>query len=100
MQPTNKNGQAMLCESAEDIARVMKWDNASNHLNPQIELFKELGEDQKLIIDLLQSKILSFDKLLILSQIPMGKLTTLLLEMEMEGLIQGLQGNSYTAALG
>lgn len=95
-----KNGQAMLCESAEDIARVMKWDNASNHLNPQIELFKELGEDQKLIIDLLQSKILSFDKLLILSQIPMGKLTTLLLEMEMEGLIQGLQGNSYTAALG
>ena len=95
-----KNGQAMLCESAEDIARVMKWDNASNHMNPQIELFKELGEDQKLIIDLLQSKILSFDKLLILSQIPMGKLTTLLLEMEMEGLIQGLQGNSYTAALG
>ncbi|MDG1098495.1 MAG: hypothetical protein P8O20_03845 [Bacteroidia bacterium] len=69
-------------------------------MNPQIELFKELGEDQKLIIDLLQSKILSFDKLLILSQIPMGKLTTLLLEMEMEGLIQGLQGNSYTAALG
>lgn len=95
-----KNGQAMLCESAEDIARVMKWDNASNHMNPQIELFKELGEDQKLIIDLLQSKILSFDKLLILSQIPMGKLTTLLLEMEMEGLIRGLQGNSYTAALG
>lgn len=94
-----KHGQAMLCETAEDIARVMKWDSSSNHLSPQIELFKELGEDQKLIIDLLQSKVLSFDKLLILSQIPLGKLTSLLLEMEMEGLIQGLQGNSYTAAL-
>ncbi|MDA8896377.1 DNA-processing protein DprA [Bacteroidia bacterium] len=94
-----KSGQAMLCESAEDIAKVMKWDRISNHPSSQIELFKELGENQKLIIDLLQSKILSFDKLLILSQIPMGKLTTLLLEMEMEGLIQGLQGNSYTAVL-
>ena len=94
-----KNGEARLCETADDIIESMQWKPHVNKPPRQGELFKELGQHEQLIVELLRTKSLSFDELLVKSQIPLATLTSLLLEMEMDGFIKGLPGKQYSVGL-
>ena len=86
----------MTCD--DDIAEVMSWNKVQGH-QKQMEIFTELSQEETIIIDLLHQKKMAYDELLILSQLPMSRLTTILLEMEMNGIIHGLPGKVYGIAV-
>jgi len=90
-----KKRKAFLCESADDLAHIMGWTEKKMPSSSQTSLFKELSTDEHHVVELLQSRKLSYDELLVLSQIPMNKFTTLLIKLEMEGVIQSLPGKVY-----
>jgi DNA processing protein len=93
-----KSRRAHLVTCADDIAEVMSWNKVQGH-QKQMEIFTELSQEETIIIDLLHQKKMTYDELLILSQLPMSRLTTILLEMEMNGIIHGLPGKVYGIAV-
>jgi len=85
-----KQNKAHLLESAKDIAYIMQWnlgDKQSKDI--QSELFVELTEDEQQIMDLLKkSDSVAIDELHKLSQKPLSSISTILLTMEMKGVVQ------------
>lgn len=92
-----KSLKAALCESALDLANGMNWTtNQSEHEKPnQLMMFQTLTEDEKKLIECLHNKDRQFDDLLFETQIPVNKLSFLLLDMEMKGLLSSLPGKRY-----
>lgn len=93
-----KNLKAGLCENATDIARAMNWDLPEASKNPATstpDLFRELSDDEKTIIEHLQPANLHFDQLLLSTKIPLNKLSFVLLEMEMKGMLKTLPGKRF-----
>ena len=91
-----KSNRAALAESAKDIAYIMGWDDVTVNVKPQRDLFLQLTDEQKIIIDLIEeSKEISIDKLVIKSNMPASKVAAVLLMLEFEGLIQSLPGKLY-----
>jgi DNA processing protein len=91
-----KSNRAALAESANDIAYIMGWDDVKVDVKKQRELFLQLSDDQKLILDIIiQYKDIGIDKLVIKSAISYSKVAAALLMLEFEGLIQRLPGKLY-----
>jgi len=91
-----KSHQAALIESADDIAYVLGWEQASKVNGLQQELFSKLSEEEKIIVDLLRAQdILSYEQLLY--RIPNSKaiISQQLLNLEFMGLIRSLPGSRY-----
>lgn len=65
----------------------------------QTEIATILGKDEQLIYDLLKSRqeSLGFDEILLLSKLPIGRLSTLITNLELKGLIDKEGGNSFFA---
>lgn len=93
-----KNLKAGLCENAEDIAKAMNWDLPDVPKTQQAftpSLFQELSADERKVIEHLQPAPRHFDQLLINTQIPVNKLSFVLLEMEMKGMLKTLPGKRF-----
>ena len=69
-----------------------------DHQGIQQELFLQLSEDEKNIVDLLrQEPVLSVDQLNYrMANKPANQLSSHLLNLEFQGLIKSLPGNRYT----
>ncbi|MBS3914072.1 MAG: DNA-processing protein DprA [Bacteroidetes bacterium] len=92
-----KNLKAALCESAEDIAHGMNWDlpEKFNTVPRQTEMFMELNAEEKKVMDILIQKETCFDDIFLETQIPVSKLSFILLDMEMRGLLRSMPGKKY-----
>ncbi len=93
-----KKLKAALCENADDIAREMNWelpDSKSDNRKPQIPLFQELNEEEKKIADFLMNEEKVLDDIFIQTEIPLSKLSYLLLDMEMRGILRAMPGKRY-----
>lgn len=99
-----KSNRAGLITSAEDFVKAMGWDTECNlrkQMNEglQQELFPDLTEEEQRIVKALtgsdskQINILSID-----TAIPIGKLTSLLFNLEMKGVVRLLSGGCYRLA--
>jgi DNA processing protein len=93
-----KRNQAALLTSAEDIAKMLNWDisESRNSTPKQQQLFIELNDIEQKIYDYLQAngkQIL--DIIAIECQIPTYKLASLLLQLEMKGVIKPLPGKLF-----
>ncbi len=94
-----KNGMADIIECASDIAHFMDWDLQQNQAHDiHLELFKELTPDEQAIVEILKNGKISYDQLLILSQVPMSRLTTSLLQLELNGIVHALPGKTFGLA--
>jgi DNA processing protein len=92
-----KGHQASLLESAADLAYVLRWSKPKNPPGIQQELFLELSEDEKNIVDLLrQTDSLHVDELATTLSIPSSQISTTLLNLEFKNLIKSLPGSRYT----
>jgi DNA processing protein len=91
-----KKNIAALVDKYEDIENYLDWIPAGNKEPVQRVLFNELSGTEKLIYEKLkQEKELTIDVMCQVIDIPVHKLSSLLLQMEFNGIIKCFPGNVY-----
>ncbi len=93
-----KTNQAHLIESITDIEYILGWENNLAKTDAvQSKMFVELLPEEELIVNLLSDEgKLGIDMLSVKSNLPMSKVSSLLLKMEFKGLIRALPGKIYS----
>lgn len=92
-----QNHEAALITCAADLEFQLGWDQQKSAIKAvQQKLFAELTEDeQKLVETLLQNDKMQIDTLCHETGIPVGKVSTLLLNLEFKDVIEALPGKMY-----
>jgi DNA processing protein len=91
-----KNNKAALVESARDIEYFLDWKPSTGQVPVQKSLFCELDENEKAVYEKLSLRgEMNIDLLCRSIDIPIYKLSALLLQMEFKGLIKCYPGNIY-----
>ena len=94
-----RNNRASLILSAEDFVNAMGW-NTSNCKAPeaiQRELFPDLNDEEKKVVQALQrnSDGIQINTLVVETNISINRISALLFELEMKGVIRALAGGVY-----
>ena len=88
---------AALVESGKDIEQAMGWITESER--PKIiqkQLFYDLNPEEKSVLSFLEGKgDMALDMISLEMNIPVSKLSALLLELEFKGFIRALPGKYY-----
>ena len=92
-----KNNQAHLITSGKDIAELLNWDintnNTSKFSLKNIELINALSQEEKTLYLLIEEKEgIAIDELAWQSNINISRTASLLLQLEMQGLIKMMAG--------
>ena len=96
-----RDNGAGLITCADDFIRAMNWKDAAlrqQALSDGIErtLFPDLSAEEQLIVGILQdTNDLQLNILSVKSSIPIGRLTAILFQLEMKGVIKPLAGGMY-----
>lgn len=92
-----KSNRAALVENVKDIEYLLGWDKPEEIKKPrQKEIFNQLGEDEKKIVEFLDKEgKTGINMLSLKTKLSISKLNPLLLQMEFKGLIRNLPGNVY-----
>lgn len=92
-----RNQKASMLTCPEDLIRLMDWDiEKQGKKNIQRTMFVDLNEEQKKIFEIIQdNKAISIDELMISSEQPMSKLSPILLDLEMNGVITQMPGKRF-----
>lgn len=94
-----KTNKAALLEKVEDIEYLLGWEpeNKPNQKDIQRNLFVELNDEEKIIVDILKSntKELPIDTICLKAQLPTSKVSPILLELEFKGILKTLPGKTY-----
>ena len=94
-----RSNKAALCESADDIEYFLNWEPEKSRLPVQRSLFSELDETEKKIYELItRDGELNIDAICRSLDLPVYKLSSLLLQMEFKGLVRCYPGNLYRIA--
>jgi len=91
-----KTNKAAMIESFEDLEYIMGWDSTSKNESRQLALFQNLLPDEQQVVDLLKEENnLMIDIMCLRVDMPVSKLSPLLLKLEFMGLIKSLPGKVY-----
>ena len=92
-----KTNKAALAETVEDLEYLLGWDPLGTQKPAiQTELFMELSAEEKLIIEnLRETGELPIDLICIRLDMPMSKVSAMLLTLEFAGLVRSLPGKVY-----
>lgn len=93
-----KSLKASLVENAADIAKSMNWDLNENEVKrtkKQLNLFDRLDEIEQQIVSSMEHQPVSIDQITFSTNIPISKLSLLLLDLEMRGFIRQFPGKLY-----
>lgn len=91
-----KNNKAALVENSEDIEFFLNWKPSGAKIPVQRTLFNEMGDSEKLIYEELnRNGEMNIDFICRAVEIPVYKLSALLLQMEFNGIIKCYPGNLY-----
>jgi DNA processing protein len=91
-----KLNEAVLVENQADIEKAMNWDvKVSANRVYQTSLFVELTPEEQKLVDLLKGGDHFVDEITIKTQLPMSKVSALLLGLEFKGIISSLPGKMY-----
>lgn len=93
-----KTQRAHLLHSAADLVYMLNWDIKKKEEKPiQKQLFIELTEDEQKIYDFLQKGKELLDIISIECDMPIFKLSGILLNMELKGIVRPLPGKFFEA---
>ena len=94
-----KTNKAALLESVEDIEYIMGWDREKEKpRTTQRQLFTKLVPEEQLIYNLLKEQgDLTIDILCLKANMPVSKVSAILLNMEFAGVVRSLPGKIYSA---
>ena len=95
-----RNNRAALLLSAEDFVETMGWATSASKTSPkaiQRELFPDLNEEESKVVDILQqcSEGMQVNQLVVEADIPINRMSALLFELEMKGVVRALAGGVY-----
>lgn len=94
-----RDNKASLLMSAEDFVKAMGWENTSHAAKPesvQRSLFLDLTNEEQTIVDILkQQGDMQINALVVETNIPIQKISAILFELEMKGVIRVLAGGIY-----
>jgi DNA processing protein len=91
-----KNQKAHLISNSADFVKWMNWDSSIDKVSIQQSLFPNLTDEEQFIIKIIrEKKEISLDVLSIKSEMNSGKLSGLLLKLELEGIVQQMPGMRY-----
>ena len=91
-----KNNKAFLLNSGEEIVRMLNWDIKEKPKTIQKQLFVELNEKEQKIYDLLHLKGQQLlDVISLETHIPVYQLSSILLQLEMKGILKPLPGKLF-----
>ena len=89
-----------MIESASDLEYILGWDREKNNMaSVQKSLFINLTSEEQIIVNSIkENKNLEIDKICLLSQMPVSKVSALLLNLEFEGIVKCLPGKVFKLA--
>jgi DNA processing protein len=92
-----KTNRAALIESLADLEYIMGWQKTEKTSNAvQKELFVELSPDETKLVDLLRKETnVTIDQFAIHGNMPVSKVSGLLLNLEFKGMVKCLPGKVY-----
>jgi DNA processing protein len=91
-----RNNKAALTECSDDIEYFLNWKPEKTKPPVQRTLFSDLDDTEKLIYELLSKEgELAIDSICRSIEIPVYKLSSILLQMEFKGLVKCNPGNVY-----
>ena len=91
-----QNNQAVLITSAADFVNVMGWQQAKRPQAIQRDLFVSVTPEEQQIADILQARgDMHVNTLTVEANLPIYKLTTILFNLEMKGVVKALVGGIY-----
>jgi DNA processing protein len=94
-----KQNKANLIENAQDLEKLLNWDIQEKPKTIQKKLFIELNKEEQIIMNLLQEKEeLTIDQISAMSNIVMSKTSSLLLQLEFNGLVRNFPGKKFKLA--
>ena len=86
--------KANLLTSADDISYIMRWDKQAEPR--QMSLIVDLEPEEQKVVDILRANPkMSLDVMHYETQIPLGSLTSILLNLEFKGILTTLPGKKY-----
>ncbi|MFA8435647.1 MAG: DNA-processing protein DprA [Marinifilaceae bacterium] len=93
-----KTNQAHLIEGIQDMEYILGWNKQSQKPDAtQQQLFREFSPEENLVIGVCkQSDKVPIDIISIKTSIPINRVSTLLLKLEFEGIIQAHPGKIYS----
>ncbi len=87
---------AQLITSAKDFVEAMGWGGKAPKKAVQQELFIELTPEERHVTDILSSAgEMQINALVVAANLPVHRLSALLFELEMKGVVRALQGAVY-----
>ncbi len=91
-----RSNKAALAECSDDIEYFLNWNPEKSKRPVQRTLFSEMDDTERLIYELLmQQGELTIDNICRSLDIPVYKLSSLLLQMEFKGMVKCYPGNLY-----
>ncbi len=91
-----QSNQAHLLSSANDIATMLNWDIGQKPIVKQTELFVSLDNVEQKIYDYLREKGKQLlDVIALDCEIPVYKLSSILIQMELKGVVKPLPGKLF-----
>ena len=93
-----QNNQAALVQNASDFIKAMGWHTAPQRpATIQRQLFPDLNGEEQQVCNLLQKETggMQINALVVELNIPINRLTGILFELEMKGMIRALAGGVY-----
>lgn len=93
-----KTNKAMLLTDAQELVEVMGWEERSrkSEVRKQKEIFIELSNDEKMIVDILKEKdMVHIDELNLRSGISSSAMAAAILNLELQGVVSTLPGKLY-----
>lgn len=94
-----KNNKASLMESSDDLIHFMNWEKSEQKspTNIQTTLFLDLSDEEQNIVSRLRQSAegLQLNELAIKLELPVSKISAMLLEMEFKGVLKCLPGSVY-----
>ncbi len=96
-----KTNQAHLLEGIADLEYILGWEDTKKEVKTvQAKLFVELSPDEESLIKVLkEDRNAPIDMICVKSDLPMSKVSSLLLKLEFDGLIKSLPGKIYALNL-
>jgi len=92
-----KQNKAHLLQSSKDISYIMRWEENQISRNTQTQLFLELDQDERKIIEAIKNNPdISIDQLSAETDKTLSAIASLTLNLEFKGLIRSLPGKRFT----
>ena len=87
--------KAHLLKSSMDLVKMLNWDISPISLPKQIKLFEELPKEHQKVVDYLQKQQQVIDVIALDLEMSVSNLATILLQLELKGIVKPIQGKIF-----